>query len=184
MVAMLMAAMSFAQIQIDGGGKAETATQNYKHSTYISWEGDGYYFHMLDYECSKISLKGARFNVYIYLGQNDEEVKQSADILKKWYDQAANDAFITVTNPNGDKLTIYKYNANIYASYGNEQDCRNTRINYGLDIAGIFLADDATLDRVAAQERQVLIDNIAYGEHQLVAVINFKKDFLKSIKNF
>lgn len=122
-----------------------------------------------------------QYIIHIYLGKSVEEVQQSAQILQNWFTNADNEAFIYTSNPNGDKVCLYKYYANMYASYGTEVNCKSTRIIFGTDmmqaLAGGYAAS-------AAADKQRLIDNLAFGEHVLTGLCSFKMEFMKSIKNF
>ena len=180
LLTVILAIPTFGQLQIESGGKAKTATAYKKEASYIRWVEDGYYFRACDYECSKYRLQGEKYIVMLYLGRNQDEVQQSATALKNWFSSASNDDFIYVTNPNEQKVCLYKFNANMYLSYGTEVNCKATRLNFGVDMTNALLNGSYT----SKAKRDELMANIEFGEHILTGMCSFKKDFLKSIKNF
>jgi len=172
--------MGISQIQIQSEGKTQSFSEAKKEASYIRWHDDGYYFRMLDYECSKYHLSGENFIIKIFLGKNAKEVKESGTIIQQWFNDASNDAFINVTNPNGQKICLYKYNANIYASYGNELRCKAVRIQFGADMAAALTGGAYT----SKKGRDELMANIEFGDYTLTGMCSFKKEFMKSIQNF
>lgn len=122
-----------------------------------------------------------QYIIHIYLGKSVEEVQQSAQILQNQFTNADNEAFIYTSNPNADKVCLYKYNANMYASYGTEVNCKTTRITFGADMTQALAGNYAA---TSAADRERLMSNLAFGEHVLTGMCSFKKEFLKSIKNF
>lgn len=179
-MSVMFALQVHAQIQIESEGKTQTFSENKKNASYIHWIEDGFYFLMADYECSKYHLFGNKFAIKIFLGKTVKEVQQSGVILSQWFDGAKNENFITVSNPDGQKICLYKYNANLYASYGSEMQCKATRIQYGVDMT-------AALTGAAyktKQGRDELMANIEFGDYILTGLCSFSKEFMKSIKNF
>lgn len=170
----------FGQLQIESSGKTKTTSEYRKEANYIQWNEDGYYFKIWDYTCSKYNLAGDANCVMLYLGQNQEEIRQSATTLQNWFSKASNDDFIFVTNKNGQRVCVYKFNANIYFSYGNELNCKAIRVQFGADMTA---AIDGGAYKTKAQ-RDELLANIEFGKHVLTGMCSFKKEFLKSIKNF
>lgn len=170
----------FGQLQIESSGQTKTMSEYRKEASYIQWYGDGYYFKIWDYDCSKYKLSGDAYCVMLYLGQNQAEVQQSANILQNWFSNASNEDFIYVTNKNGQRVCVYKYNANIYFSYGTEVNCKATRVQFGADMAAAL--GGGTYKTKA--QRDELMANVEFGEHVLTGIGSFKKEFLKSIKNF
>jgi len=169
-----------AQIQLGETEKAKKNSEYNKESSFIRFEDGGYYFRAWDYECSKAHLSGESFIVKLFLGTNYEEVQQSGVLLNNWFSNATNDNFTYVTNPNGNKVCIYKYNSNIYFSYGTEVNCKATRLQYGADLA-VALTGGRPSTKTSTD---VLMRNVEFGEHVLTGMCSFKKDFMKSIKNF
>lgn len=176
----VLSSPTFGQIQIQSEGKAKSNSELKKEVSYIQWFDDGYYFKMADYKCSKFHLYGDNFIIKIYLGKNASEVKQSGAVLQQWFDGAKNDAFIITTNPNGQNVCLYKFNANIYASYGTETHCKATRLQFGADMTAAIAGSSYATPR----ERDELMANIEFGDYVLTGLCSFKKDFLKSIENF
>lgn len=175
-----LALPAFCQIQIQSEGKAKSNAEMKKEASYIQWINDGYYFKMLDYKCSKFHLYGDNFIIKVYLGQNANEIKQSGMVLQQWFDGAKNDEFIVTTNPNGQNVCLYKFNANIYASYGNETHCKATRLLFGADMTAALTGGSYATKK----ERDELMANIEFGNYVLTGLCSFKKDFMKSIDNF
>lgn len=171
---------AFGQIQIESSGKTKTNSEYQKEASYINWYNDGYYFKVWDYSCSKYHLFGDAFCVQVYLGQNKNEVVQSGVTLNNWFSNASNGDFIYVTNKNGQQVCIYKFNANIYFSYGTEVNCKAVRVQFGLDMTSALTGGAY---KTKAQ-RDELMANVEFGNHILTGVCSFKKEFLKSIKNF
>ena len=169
----------FSQIQIQSEGTTKSISEMKKEARWIQWYDDGYYFKMYDYKCSKFRLYGEKYIIKIFLGKTIQEVQQSGVILQQWFDGAKNDAYINVVNPNGQKICLYKYNANIYASYGNEHDCKSTRLTFAADVAAAFGGNYAT-----KAERDELMANIEFGDYMLTGLCSFQKEFMKSITNF
>ena len=170
----------FGQIQIQESGKTKSVAQTEKEASYIQWYDDGYYFKIADYKCSKYRLTGDKFILKIFLGKNANEIKESGAILQQWFDNAKNDEYIYVTNPDGQKVCIYKFNLNMYASYGTEMNCKATRIQFGADMTNALLGGGYT----SKKERDELMANVEFGEYVLTGLCSFKKDFIKSINNF
>ena len=170
----------FGQLQIESSGQTKTMSEYRKEASYIQWYGDGYYFKIWDYDCSKYNLSGDAYCVLLYLGQNKEEVQQSANILQNWFSNASNEDFIYVTNKNGQRVCVYKYNANIYFSYGTEVNCKATRVQFGVDVTAA-LGGGAYKTKA---QRDELMANVEFGNHILTGMCSFKKEFLKSIRNF
>lgn len=176
----------FAQLQLGESGKAKTLTKAAKEASYIEWIEDGFYFKVADYDCAKYHLYGDNFTVILYLGQNAQEIKQSALTLTHWFENAKNDEFVYTTNKNGQKVCLYKFNANIYMSYGSEVNCRATRVQFGADMAMAIAGglNGQANAYTSKKERDELMANIEFGDRVLTGVCSFKKDFTKSINNF
>lgn len=172
--------MSFSQIQIQSEGKTKSTTEAKKEASYIRWENDGYYFRILDYKCSKFHLNGEKYVIKIYLGKNAQEVQQSGDLIQQWFNKAKNEEFINVSNPDGQGICLYKFNLNLYASYGNEMLCKATRLQFGADMA-VALAGGGYATK---KERDEFLANVEFGDYVLTGLCSFKSDFMKSIKNF
>lgn len=177
---LLSCQLSIAQLQIESSGKAKSASEYQKDATHIVKLEDGYYYGCLDYECSKYSLYGKQYVVYLYLGNNASEIQQSAITLKNWFEGAKNDEYIYVTNPNGQKVCIYKFNANMYCSYGTDAHCKATRLKFGADMTAALTG----LSYKSKEGRDVLMGNIEFGEHKLTTFFGFKKEFLKEANAF
>ena len=182
LMGMTLALPVFAQIQIESSSQAKSFKEYRKEACAIAWEEDGYYFRIADYECSKAQIQGEKYIIRVYLGKTVEEVRQSAKTLHDWFRKADNEDFLYTVNPNGDKVCLYKYNANLYASYGTEVNCKATRISYGTDMAIVIMGGN--YQATSAYDRETLVNNLAFGEHTLTGACSFKKDFLKSVKNF
>lgn len=180
LVACMAATNLFAQIQIVSGGTTKAESEVIKASGYISWRGDGYYFKVQDYVCSKYDRTGDKYSVFTYLGKTVDEVKQSGMIVEQWFKEAKNDDFLTVSNPDGRHVCIYKYNSNIYFSYGDVLDCKNTRIRFGFDVTRKIAGEPTTSD----EERSSMETGLSKGTYGLTGYCSFKNGFLKSIKNF
>lgn len=173
----------FAQIQIQSEGQAKTISETNKEASYIEWYEDGFYYKMLDYKCSKFHLNGDKFIVKIFLGKNAKEVQKSGDILQQWFNDAKNEAYINISNPNGQNVCLYKFNANIYASYGNEMNCKATRLLFGADMTSAIVGSGQA-GYASKNERDELMANIEFGDYVLTGMCSFKNDLMKSIKNF
>lgn len=187
-------ASSVAQLQIVEYGEASTMREYEKEACSIYWIEDGYYFVAWDYECASYNLQGNQYCVLIFLGITKEDVKQSRVILEDWYKTASNESYIYVTNPNGQRVCIYKYNSNLYCSYGTELDCKQTQTKYSSSIASMLTAGFFTVltgidysSSVANSYeigRKELLANVAFGEHILTSGVSFKKDLIRSFDNF
>lgn len=183
---------SLAQIQIEEYGKAESIREHEKKSSSIYWVEDGYYFVAWDYDCARYNLVGDNYCVLVYLGKNKEEVRRSRKILEDWFINAKNSNFIYVTNPNGQRVCLYKYNSLVYCSYGNEYSCKKTINKYKSSTATVVLAGlfgDATTGAVIVTNeyeagRKELLANIEFGEHILTSGVHFKKGLIRSFENF
>ena len=180
LMTLLSCQLSIAQLQIESSGKAKSASEYQKDATHIVKLEDGYYYGCLDYECTKYNLYGKQYIVYLYLGDNAAEIQQSANTLKSWFEGAKNDEYIYVTNPNGQKVCIYKFNANMYCSYGTDAHCKATRLKYGADMTAALTG----LSYKSKEGRDVLMGNIEFGEHKLTTFFGFKKEFLKEASAF
>lgn len=174
---------AFGQIQIQSSGETKTYSEYRKEASHIYWHNDGYYFKVRDYRCEKFKLSGDALCVIVYLGQNQDEVVQSGALINDWFSNASNEDFLYVTNKNGQRVCIYKFNANIYFSYGTEVSCKNTRVEFGTDVAAAFGNSYDQMLRYNSQRRE-LLTNLEFGNYVLTGMCSFKKDFLKSIKNF
>lgn len=179
---------AFGQIQIESSGETKTYSQHNKSITNIVEKEDGYFYYLIpDYKCNQARLEG--YNIEVFIGKTKDEVAKSAETLKNWFSNAKNEAFIYVTNPDGTKICLYKYNANLYASHGNEMNCKDLRVEYGLGMTQVLMgmgstASTANVAANAAKNRQVLLDNLAFGQYTMTGMCGFKSGFLKSIKNF
>ena len=183
---------SFAQIQIEEYGKASSIREYEEELSSIYWIEDGYYFSAWDYDCAKYNLVGADYCVLIYLGANKEEVKRSKKILEDWFNQAKNSHFIYVTNPNGQRICLYKHNSLLYCSYGNEYMCKSTINKHKSSVATAVLAGLFTNETTSAiiitseheAGRKELLANIEFGKHILTSGVSFKKELIRSFENF
>ncbi|MBR5573612.1 MAG: hypothetical protein IKW35_03870 [Paludibacteraceae bacterium] len=182
----------FAQIQIEEYGKAESMRKYEKKSSSIYWVEDGYYYSAWDYDCASYNLIGNNYCVLIYLGKDIEEVKRSKKILEDWFSKAENSNFIYVTNPNGQKVCLYKHNSLLFCSYGNEYLCKATIKKHKSSVATAVLAglftDAMTSAIIISSEyeagRKELLANIEFGEHILTSGVYFKKELMRSFENF
>lgn len=190
----LAVSTSNAQLQITEYGEAYTQQEYKERACSIYWIEDGYYFAAWDYECALYNLVGDQYCVLIYLGKTTEEVEQSKYILENWFNTAINESYIYVTNPNGQRVCIYKYNMNIYCSYGSELDCINTRKKYTSSLTSMITGGLLTVltgvDYTASLAydyevgRKELLANIEFGEHWLASGVSFKKELMHSFDNF
>lgn len=194
-ISLLVATLStFAQLQITEYGQAYSMREYEKNACSIYWIEDGYYFAAWDYDCALYNLVGDQYNVLIYLGKTNKEVEQSKCILENWFKTALSGSYIYVTNPNGQRVCIYKYNSNLYCSYGTELDCKITQKKYSSSLASMIAAGaitvltgvDQTTNVANSYERgrKELLANIEFGTHVLVSGVSFKKDLMRSFENF
>lgn len=182
---------NIAQIQIEEYGKAGTLRTYEKNVNSIYWIEDGYYFAAWDYDCAKYNLVGEQYNVLIYLGKTKDEVKRSRKIIEDWFKNTTNNNFIYVTNPNAQRVCLYKYNSILYCSYGSEYLCKITINKHKSSVATAILSGltDATTSAIIITSdyeagRKELLANIEFGEHILTSGVSFKKDFMRSFENF
>ena len=182
---------SFAQIQIEEYGKATTLRTYEKSINSIHWIEDGYYFTAWDYDCAKYNLAGDQYHVLIYLGKTKDEVKRSRKIIADWFNNSKNNNFIYVSNPNAQRVCLYKYNSILYCSYGNEYLCKITINKHKSSVATAVLSGltDATTSAIIITSdyeagRKELLANIEFGEHILTSGVLFKKEFMRSFENF
>lgn len=191
-VLLICSQSGFAQIQIEEYGKAESMRKYEKKSSSIYWIEDGYYYSAWDYDCASYNLIGNNYCVLIYLGKDKEEVKRSKKILEDWFSKAENSNFIYVTNPNGQKVCLYKHNSLLFCSYGNEYLCKATIKKHKSSVAVAVLAGlftDATTSAIIISSeyeagRKELLANIEFGEHILTSGVYFKKELMRSFDNF
>lgn len=182
---------NFAQIQIEEYGKAGTLRTYEKNANSICWIEDGYYFAAWDYDCAKYNLAGDQYHVLIYLGKTKDEVRRSRKIIEDWFKNADNNNFIYVTNPNAQRVCLYKYNSILYCSYGSEYLCKMTINKHKSSVAAAVLSGltDATTSAIIITSdyeagRKELLANIEFGEHILTSGVSFKKDLMRSFENF
>lgn len=182
---------NFAQIQIEEYGKAGTLRTYEKNANSIYWIEDGYYFAAWDYDCAKYNLAGDQYHVLIYLGKTKDEVRRSRKIIEDWFKNADNNNFIYVTNPNAQRVCLYKYNSILYCSYGSEYLCKMTINKHKSSVAAAVLSGltDATTSAIIITSdyeagRKELLANIEFGEHILTSGVSFKKDLMRSFENF
>lgn len=182
---------NFAQIQIEEYGKAGTLRTYEKNANSIYWIEDGYYFAAWDYDCAKYNLAGDQYHVLIYLGKTKDEVKRSRKIIEDWFKNADNNNFIYVTNPNAQRVCLYKYNSILYCSYGSEYLCKMTINKHKSSVAAAVLSGltDATTSAIIITSdyeagRKELLANIEFGEHILTSGVSFKKGLMRSFENF
>lgn len=180
LMGLFIATSVFSQIQIAESGQTKSNSDYRKESTLIEHLDDGYYFLLKDYECIQNKLNGEQYMIRLFLGATEDQVKQSYVTLQNWWNNAENDDYIIVTNPNGQNVCLYKYNANIYMSYGDERNCKQTRIQFGLDVTAALAGTKLR----TIEQKQQFINNVAFGEIQLTGGCSFKKEFLKSLKNY
>ncbi len=182
---------NFAQIQIEEYGKAGTLRTYEKNANSIYWIEDGYYFAAWDYDCAKYNLAGDQYHVLIYLGKTKDEVRHSRKIIEDWFKNADNNNFIYVTNPNAQRVCLYKYNSILYCSYGSEYLCKMTINKHKSSVAAAVLSGltDATTSAIIITSdyeagRKELLANIEFGEHILTSGVSFKKGLMRSFENF
>ena len=182
---------NFAQIQIEEYGKASTLRTYEKNANSIYWIEDGYYFAAWDYDCAKYNLAGDQYHVLIYLGKTKDEVRRSRKIIEDWFKNSKNNNFIYVTNPNSQRVCLYKYNSILYCSYGSEYLCKMTINKHKSSVATAVLSGltDVTTSAIIISSdyeagRKELLANIEFGEHILTSGVSFKKDFMRSFENF
>lgn len=182
---------NFAQIQIEEYGKAGTLRTYEKNANSIYWIEDGYYFAAWDYDCAKYNLAGNQYHVLIYLGKTKDEVRHSRKIIEDWFKNADNNNFIYVTNPNAQRVCLYKYNSILYCSYGSEYLCKMTINKHKSSVAAAVLSGltDATTSAIIITSdyeagRKELLANIEFGEHILTSGVSFKKGLMRSFENF
>ena len=93
---------------------------------YIIKEDDSYYFFLYDYATSHIEIFDDKYWIKLFMGKTIEDVQTSYQNLNQWYKKAKKSEYISVTNPNGQKVIICKYKGNMYLTYGTIDDVITT----------------------------------------------------------
>lgn len=121
-------------IQIDAGSAGRVMKMKWgdfnkdaKHLNVVK-EDDGYFFFLYDYGTSQIDLFEDKYFIKLFMGKTLEDVQSSYQTLKQWYKKAKNKEYMSVTNPDGQKILICKYSvdASIYLTYGSIDDIITT----------------------------------------------------------
>ena len=93
-----------------------------KHK-YIIEEEDGYYFYLYDFGCSRAEIFDEKYFIKVYMGKTKDDALSSKKMIKQWCKKAKRNDYITVTNPNGQKVMLFKGTPGIlYMSYGDIED--------------------------------------------------------------
>lgn len=184
-----------ATIQIESSGSAggkfdfNKFDKDQKHENIVKTE-EGYFFYLYDYGCKAIEIFEEKYWIKLFLGKTIDDVLKSGEMINKWYKQAKSKSYIVVTNPDGQKITLFKNVApSLFLSYGTIEDIKwanesmNTDANNTLTglvpFAGILNARSAQEDR---ERRDTYIkDKIADGTYQLTMNVD-KNTFMRKIK--
>ena len=93
-----------------------------KHK-YIVEEEDGYFFYLYDFGCSRAKIFDEKYFIKVYMGKTKEDALSSKKMIKQWCQKAKRNEYITVTNPNGQKVMLFKdIPGIIYLTYGGLED--------------------------------------------------------------
>lgn len=171
-------------IQITEKGKAKAKTKTVVDSLHavILQEEDGFYFYAYDYACYLTSLIDKEYFVKVFMGKTRGNVLESAAIIEKWFKKAKNDEYIMLTNPDGQQVCLYKFNANIYISKGSGEDCRKRRVEFGKDIAYSFTGIFSYIREAENKDR--IFSQILMGNYKPTSICSFKYEFQKAVKKF
>ena len=93
---------------------------------YVVKEDDGYYFFLYDYGTSQIDLFEDKYFIKLFMGKTLEDVQSSYQTLRQWYKKVKNKEYMSVTNPDGQKIVICKGVAYIDLTYGSIDDIIRT----------------------------------------------------------
>lgn len=184
-----------ATIQIESSGYAggkfdfNKFDKDQKNENIVKTE-EGYFFYRYDYGCGAIEIFEEKYWVKLFLGKTIDDVLKSGEMINQWYKQAKRKSYIVVTNPDGQKITLFKdVVPGLLLSYGTIEDIKwanesmNTDANNTLTglvpFAGILNARSAQEHR---ERRDTYIkDKIADGTYQLTTWID-KNTFMRKIK--
>ena len=102
-----------ATIQIESEGSAVDKFNFYKFDKDKKDENivkteEGYFFYLYDYGCRVIEIFEEKYWIKLFLGKTPDDVLKSANMINQWYKQAKPKSYIVVTNPDGQKITLFK----------------------------------------------------------------------------
>ncbi len=111
----LIAQNSSSALQIESQGSgAQLATNSYysfdteKKMGNIVKEEDVYYYYLYDFCCGLTQVYEDKYFIKLYMGKSIDDVTASYKTIKKWYKKAKMNEYIIVSNPNGQKVLLYK----------------------------------------------------------------------------
>ena len=184
-----------ATIQIESEGSAVDKFNFYKFDKDKKDENivkteEGYFFYLYDYYCRLIEIFEEKYWIKLFLGKTPDDVLKSANMINQWYKQAKPKSYIVVTNPDGQKITLFK-NATpgLFLSYGTTEDIKwviesmktdaNNTMTALIPFAGILNASAAKQDM---EIRDTYIKSkIADGTYQPTHNVD-KNTFMRKIK--
>lgn len=186
-----------ATIQIESSGSAADKfdfnkfDKDQKNGNIVKTE-EGYFFYRYDYGCGAIEIFEEKYWIKLFLGKTIDDVVKSGEMINQWYKQAKPKSYIVVTNPDGQKITLFRDIApNLFLSYGTIEDIKwanesmktdaNNTLTGLVPFAGIFNASAAKQDQ---EKRDTYVkDKIADGTYQITTCVD-KNTFMRKIKNF
>ena len=169
-------------------------TEHYKiHNTIIKNE-DGYYLYTYDYGCMMTEKYDNQYFLKLFVGKTYADVLESEQTLNLWWKQAEFDDFMTTTNPDGQKVIIYKSMSPsrcLYISYGTIDDVKWLIRQVGIDTNNQFteiipivnLATNSTRLSTEQSRDQYVLNKLAEGTYKLGNWIP-KNTFFKAFKKF
>ena len=167
-----------SSLQIESYGTASQGSfyqfdKNKKHQHIIE-EDDGFYYYLYDYACLMANICDEKYFIKLFMGKSPTDVLTSAETLKQWWKNSEDRDYMIVTNPDGQKVLIYKskHPAAICLTYGtvanitwmlqvSKLDALNIMSNVAFVTA---LGNNATRDEIS---RDLYVNNqVEEGKYQ------------------
>lgn len=119
----------YAQLQVESScmnektGSFYDFDKNNKHNRIIQME-DGFYYFMYDDACRDLEIYDEAFFLKIFMGKTYNDVLTSMSMLEDWFKNNKVHQYMTVSNPNGQKILIYRGYASCIFTNGTLDDIK------------------------------------------------------------
>ena len=144
-------------------------------------EEDGFYYYSYDWCCEKVDLFDDRYWVKLFVGKTYEEVLTSFNTIIEWYKNAKEGEYVTIENPDGQRILIYKiWLGGGYISYGTLDDIQWNKMQSKMPTTGFGLYSD-TSEGIVYNNIQT---RVAEGKFHPTGYLGSKMTFRATIKTF
>ncbi len=182
-------------IQIESEGSAagkfdfNKFDKDMKHENIVKTE-EGYFFYLYDYGCRFAEIFEEEYWIKLFLGETIDDVLKSAEMINQWYKQAKVKSYIVVTNPDGQKITLFKNVApSLFLSYGTIEDIKwaNESMNTDANNALTWMVPFASILNARSAQQHIetrdayVKGKIAEGTYKLTEHTD-KNIFMRKVK--